>query len=44
LLIQKKRSPITFWNSTTAIAYQFLGFAIADNLLEIHNSDRLSIS
>jgi hypothetical protein len=41
------RSPITFWNSTTAITYQFLDFAgakgcckqIADNLLS-GNSQR----
>jgi hypothetical protein len=35
------RSPITFWNSTTAIASQFPDLTITDNLLELHNEANL---
>jgi hypothetical protein len=40
-VFKQKRGALHFINALYKIAYQFLDFAIADNLLEIHNEANL---
>jgi hypothetical protein len=42
--LRLNKKEVHFISAPYKIAYQFLDFAIADNLLELNNSDRQSVS